>query len=108
MKRLEFPFEDTTFRFELIERRGPVCLVNKIHKAHGYYGYEVVKLQHSPDKVIFGRFIAEHEKYPWSELWGTHGFTYLASELTKAKGRFSELAAACLPLECPLNVVANV
>jgi hypothetical protein len=86
VKTLEFPFYRSGFTHELVERNGMVCLVRRSTQTHSHY--EVVNLRVEPDKEWFGNFYPEHERYPSDEQWGTHGFTYLATDLERAQKRF--------------------
>jgi hypothetical protein len=89
---LAFPFTRDGFTHELLQRDGRVCLVRRSKPAHWHY--EVVLLQIEPDKTIRGVFHPEHERYPSSEAWGTHGFTYRSDELQQAAARLRELLKA--------------
>jgi len=57
----------------------------------GRWHYEVVVLQLEPGKTIRDRFYPAHERYPSSEAWGTHGFTYRSDEPERAAARQQQL-----------------
>jgi hypothetical protein len=92
MITLEFPFTRDGFTHELVERDGRVCLVRRSKPDHWHY--EVVLLAIEHDKTIRGVFYPEHERYPSSEAWGTHGFTYRSGELQQATARQRTLEKA--------------
>jgi hypothetical protein len=92
MQELEFPFARSGFDHQLIERRGPFCLVKRSSAAgkRSHSHYEVVRLSIRGPDQLFGRFVPERECYPASEEWGRHGFTFY--DLAKARERFEQLA----------------
>jgi hypothetical protein len=92
MTPLAFPFTRDGFTHELLQREGRVCLVRRSKPQHWHY--EVVLLAIEHDKTIRGVFYPEHERYPSSEAWGFHGFTYRSDELQRAAARLRELVKA--------------
>jgi hypothetical protein len=109
LKTLQFPFKRDGFTHELLKRERLVCLVRRSKPEHWHY--EVVRLRIEPGKERFGTFFPEHERYPSNEEWGTHGFTYLSSDLKRAEERWLELLADVLKFRQgddsgPLNKVA--
>jgi hypothetical protein len=90
MKPLSFPMKKSGWKFELIERKGPVLLVRKAKTATNW-GWEVVVTRLMPP----GTFIAyPYEKYPSSKEWGTHGWTFLAKDEVRARAKFQSLCDA--------------
>jgi hypothetical protein len=92
MIALEFPFTRDGFTHELLERDGLVCLVKRSKPAHWHY--EVVKLSVQPAHEFMGKQFPEAERYPASEAWGTHGFTYHHTQLETARARYTSLVKA--------------
>lgn len=92
MKTLKTEFEKNGFYFIQVQRSGRVAIYGK-RKSWGLVGYEVVIIQHSNDRVLDGREIEGGERYPSSESWGTHGWTYGPSEWDRVEAKFNELCA---------------
>jgi hypothetical protein len=88
MTPLQFPFIRDGFTHELLERHGLICLVKRSKPTHWHY--EVVRLKIRPAEERFGKWYPERESYPSNEEWGTYGFTYLSTELERARKRHVE------------------
>lgn len=74
----EFTFD--RHLYQSISREGDIA----IYKQLGMYGsihYEVVKIQHRPERRLpDGRVQPAGEYYPKSEQWGTAGWTFYTLE----------------------------
>jgi hypothetical protein len=96
-KPLEFPFDKSGFRHELIKRDGLICLVRRSRIDHPDTPphCEVVKLRQKPAWVCpaTGVQIPPKEVYPDAERWGDIGFTY--NTMDSALSKFDSL---CLPI----------
>ena len=96
-KPLQFPFTRDGFNHELLKRECLVCLVKRSKPAHWHF--EVVKLKIKPSQEFNGVLYPLREAYPSNEEWGTHGFTYHASQLDQAKEQYLSLQKATLEAE---------
>lgn len=89
MITLETSFSYDGFVLTQVKREGKVALFEKTKATHKSPSYEVVVVQVSKAREVFGRAIAEHEIMPSSEEWGTNGWSY--SDLDSALKRFDKL-----------------
>jgi hypothetical protein len=86
MQALPLKFEDTTFRYEQLERDGPIAIYRQTHKVGGGERFEVVRIRiREAHTWPNGTTTPEHEAYPGSSTWGKDGFTYYTLQAARIK-----------------------
>jgi hypothetical protein len=94
---LPFPFSRNRFRHDLLARDDMVCLVARTNELTDSVHWEVVVLQPAyPFRSPPGS-PPDHEAYPTSEDWGTHGWTYTSRLDAEQKYRSLASGAAVEP-----------
>lgn len=81
-------FTHDGFDLRQLDRDGPVALYLKT-KGERNRSYEVVIVKQEPEKVMFGRVVPAHERYPGSEEWGATAWTLTIEP--KAREKFAML-----------------
>ena len=87
MKELAKSFTKWNWNFTQIKREGKVALYSKTKKGHTFPTYEVIIIQvRKAETLPRGVFYPERESFPYSEQWGTYGWSY--STLSDAEKGF--------------------
>ena len=90
MDPIKHEFRKDGFFFRLVKMRRPFAIFAKKRPEHSRESFEVVRIINAPARTYpSGKAIPEHECMPWSESWGTYGFTYPDRE--GAEKRFAEM-----------------
>jgi hypothetical protein len=69
-------FRRKGFDFKQVKRAGDIAIYEKRHPNHSMPSWEVVVIQHCPDRDFgHGTITPAHEHMPGDELWGKDGWT---------------------------------
>jgi hypothetical protein len=90
MEPIKHQFRKDGFDFRIVKMHRPFVVFAKKRPHHTRETYEVVRLVEAPERTFpNGKTVPAHECLPWSESWGTHGFTY--TEREDAEARFASM-----------------
>jgi len=88
-------FTKNGFHYELVMREGNVALFKqRLRPGAGCLAYEVIRIRVAEATTIMGKDVPRREVGPSNSEWGTHGWTYPADDLPRAKAKFAALVAA--------------
>lgn len=91
MKRLEKSFGKNGLKYQMIERSDNVAIW-KLTFSNVIVGYEVSRINVTPETIINGNIITERETIPSNEAFGTEGSkAFFPDDFDRALGYYNVL-----------------
>lgn len=84
------------FHYRLILRDGNIALFSQHRKPDAdakVLAYEVICIRIAPEVTIMEKVTPKREYAPSNECWGAYGWTFMVSDLERAKIKFRSLVA---------------
>ena len=78
-------FDSKGWHFKQLKRTGRIALYERWKDTSASPHYEVIAVQTEPEKVMFGKTVEVHDRYPSSERWGEQAWTCRDEDEARAK-----------------------